>query len=573
MDDLGVVLLSHRARLQRIADVLTSYGLAEWVSRVPDVDDLGILGARLAKAADSGLAGLTKGERLRGALVDLGTTWVKFGQMLSLRPDMVGPAVARELEQLQATVPADPPGVAQSRVESELKAPATDLFAAFDPEPFASGSVAQVHHAQLHDGTPVVVKVLHDGADRVVRDDLDLMTALAGFLQERDEEIALYRPVVLVSEFATMMRSAIDLSQERSNLALFEANFAAEPDVVIPVPFPALCTRRVLTMSEVTGSAITDRASVEATGWDVETLARRATNVYLEMIFRDELYHADPHPGNFLIPDSEHLAILDFGDVGRLSAPRRRQLESLIIAGVARDDESVADIVIEMTTPPPGTDLQALRADIEVWMNRYLLAEVSHLDVAGIISGGVQVIHRHKLVLPSDLALLLRVLLRLQGLGQGLGAEGRLTELMTPYVQQIAVKRFDPRRIGQRAARGARAWERLFEDFPDEIRAILDQVRTGQLAVDFRVRDVDGAVDALIDGLIASASILASAQLIGRRSGPVVAGISLPGLVAAGVGVATWQRLAARRKGHQGVVSRTRRLAGLVTTRPDERRG
>jgi len=131
MDDLGVVLLSHRVRLQRIADVLTRYGLAEWVNRVRDVDDLGILGARLAKSADSGLAGLTKGERLRGALVDLGTTWVKFGQMLSLRPDMLGPAVARELEQLQATVPADPPGVAQSRVESELKAPTTDLFASF----------------------------------------------------------------------------------------------------------------------------------------------------------------------------------------------------------------------------------------------------------------------------------------------------------------------------------------------------------------------------------------------------------------------------------------------------------
>jgi ubiquinone biosynthesis protein len=228
MDDLGVVLLSHRVRLQRIADVLTRYGLAEWVNRVRDVDDLGILGSRLAKAADSDLAGLTKGERLRGALVDLGTTWVKFGQMLSLRPDMVGAAVARELEQLQATVPADPPGVAQSRVESELKAPTTDLFAAFDPEPFASGSVAQVHHAELRDGTPVVVKVLHDGADRVVRDDLDLMTALAGFLQDRDAEMALYR-VALVSEFATMMRSAIDLTQERSNLELFAANFAAEP--------------------------------------------------------------------------------------------------------------------------------------------------------------------------------------------------------------------------------------------------------------------------------------------------------------------------------------------------------
>jgi len=563
MDDLAVVLLSHRVRLQRIADVLYRYGLAEWVNRVRNVDDVGFLGSRVAKAADAGLAGLTEGERLRGALVELGTTSVKFGQMLSLRPDLVGAAVARELEQLQASVPADSPGVAQSRVESELKAPTADVFAAFDPEPFASGSVAQVHHARLPDSTEVVVKVLHAGAEGVVRDDLDLMTALAEFLQNRDEEIALYRPVALVAEFVTMMRSAIDLSQERSNLERFAANFADEPDVVIPVAFPALSTPRVLTMRLLTGSAFTDRASVEATGWDVDTLVRRATNIYLEMIFRDGLYHADPHPGNFLIPDGEHLAILDFGDVGRLSAPRRRQLESLIIAGVARDDESIADILIEMTNPPPGTDLLALRADIDVWMTRYLLGGVSHLDVAGIIGGGMQLIHQHRLALPPDLALLFRVLLRLQGLGQGVATEVRLTELLQPYVEQITVKRFDPRRIAHRAARGARAWERLFEDFPEEIHAILDEIRTGELAVDLRVRDVDGAVDRLVDGLIAAASILASAQLIGRRSGPVLAGVSLPGMVAAGVGVVTWQRLAARRQGHQTVVGRTRRLARL----------
>ena len=310
MDDLAVVLLSHRVRLQRIADVLYRYGLAEWVNRVRNVDDVGFLGSRVAKAADAGLAGLTEGERLRGALVELGTTSVKFGQMLSLRPDLVGAAVARELEQLQASVPADSPGVAQSRVESELKAPTADVFAAFDPEPFASGSVAQVHHARLPDSTEVVVKVLHAGAEGVVRDDLDLMTALAEFLQNRDEEIALYRPVALVAEFVTMMRSAIDLSQERSNLERFAANFADEPDVVIPVAFPALSTPRVLTMSLLTGSAFTDRASVEATGWDVDTLVRRATNIYLEMIFRDGLYHADPHPGNFLIPDGEHLSLI-----------------------------------------------------------------------------------------------------------------------------------------------------------------------------------------------------------------------------------------------------------------------
>jgi ubiquinone biosynthesis protein len=386
---------------------------------------------------------------------------------------------------------------------------------------------------------------------------------LARYLEQRDEEIAQYRPSILVGEFAGMMRSAVDLSQERANLEQFAANFAGEPDVVIPTAYPEVSTRRVLAMSRIQGALFTDRASVAATGWDVDFLVQRATNIYLDMIFRDGLYHADPHPGNFMLPDGEHLAILDFGDVGRVSHQRRDQLETLVIAGVGRDLESLTDMVIELTTPPPGTDLVALRADIDAWMNRYLLAGVAHLDVAGIIDSGMGLMHKHHLVLPADLALLFRVLLRLQGLGQGVGTEVRVTELLRPYVQDAAAKRFDPRRMAHQAARNARGWDRFLGSLPQDMTAILEQVRTGELGVDFRVHDADGVADRLVDGLIASASLLASAQLLSRKAGPTVGGLSVAGLVAAGVGAATWQRLAAQRQGHQSAVSRARRLAGM----------
>jgi ubiquinone biosynthesis protein len=191
--------------------------------------------------------------------------------MLSLRPDVVGEDVAAELAKLQATVPPDPPGVSQATVEGELGGPVGELYGSFEPEPFASGSVAQVHRATLADGTPVAVKVLHDGADVTVGEDLELMRAVAAYLEEADPELAQLRPTVLVDEFAAMMDAAIDLKQELVNLQRFQANFANEPDVVIPTPHPDRSGHKVLTMGMLSGHPFTDRASVEAAGWDVGT--------------------------------------------------------------------------------------------------------------------------------------------------------------------------------------------------------------------------------------------------------------------------------------------------------------
>jgi ubiquinone biosynthesis protein len=500
---------------------------------------------------------------LRNALIELGTTWIKFGQMLSLRPDVVGGDVAAELAKLQATVPADPAGVAQALVESELGGPVAELFGSFEPEPFASGSVAQVHRATTADGTAVAVKVLHQAVERKVLDDLELMQGVAAYLEDEDPELAQLRPTLLVGEFSQMMHDAIDLSQELSNLQRFTANFADEPDVVIPTPFPELSRRRVLTMSMIAGAPFTDRASVEAAGWDVDKLVHRAADVYLEMIFRDSLYHADPHPGNFLLPDGTHMAILDFGDVGRLSSTRRRQLEDMVIAVGTRDVDSLVDVIVDMTTPPQTTDMTELRSSIEAWLNRYLLVGVGHLDITAIMDTGMQLLHDNMLVLPADLALLFRVLLRLQGLGRGVNTDVRVTELLEPYVKKMMAERFDPRRVVRRASRTARGWEHLAASLPGDIDAIVQQIRAGKVGVDFRVHDPEGAVDHLVDGLVAAASVLASAQLISRGTGPRIGSISIPGLITAGVGVLTWQRLVRRRQEHETWVSRAREIGAL----------
>jgi ubiquinone biosynthesis protein len=555
--------MRHRDRLNEVARVLGKYGFAAWVQRGSGLVGAGIAKELVERHVDPEITKMSAGERLRHALIELGTTWIKFGQMLSLRPDVVGDDVAEELAKLQATVPADAPGLAVTLVERELGAPVGELYGLFEPEPFASGSVAQVHRATLADGTAVAVKVLHDGVERRVVEDLELMQGIATYLEHEDAEIAQLRPTLLIAEFSQMMHDAIDLSQEMGNLQRFTINFADEPDIIFPTPYPELSRRRVLTMSMIAGAPFTDRPSVEATGWNVEALVHRAADVYLEMIFRDSLYHADPHPGNFLLPDGTHMAILDFGDVGRLSSMRKRQLENMVIGIGTRDVDSIVDVIVEMTTPPATVDMNELRSDIEAWLNRYLLGGVGHLDMATIMDTGMQLLRDNHLILPADLALLFRVLLRLQGLGRGVDTDVRVTELIEPYVKKMLAERFDPKRVVRHVSRTVRGWDHLAASLPGDIEGILQQIRAGQLGVDFRIHDPDGSVDHLVDGLVASASVLAAAQLISRRTGPTIGSVSLPGLAAAGIGVLTWQRLVRRRREHRTWVSRAREMAAV----------
>jgi len=561
MPGLPAALMRHRARLDEIAAVFAKYGLATWVQRGSGLVSTHVMQGLVDRHVDPDIVAMSDGERFRRALTELGTAWVKFGQMLSLRPDVVGDDVAQELTKLQATVAPDPQGVAQALVERELGAAVTDVFGSFDPEPMASGSVAQVHRATLRDGATVAVKVLHDGIEHRVLADLELMEAIAAYLENEDPGIAQLRPTVIVSEFSQMLHDAIDLSYELQNLQRFTVNFADEPDIVLPTPYPELSRRRVLTMSLVSGAPFADRASVEATGWDVDTLVRRAAEIYLEMIFRDSLYHADPQPGNLLIPDGQHIAILDFGDIGRISSTRRRQLEDLVISAGTNDVDGFIDVIIEITTPPATVDMNKLRSQIDVWMNRYLLIGTGHLDMASIMSTGMQLLHENGLVLPADLSTLFRVMLQLQGLGRELETDVRVTELLQPYMKHMLAERFDPRRLARHAGRTIRGWDRLATSLPGDIEEIVHQIRAGRLAIEFRVHDSDGAVDNLVDGLIAAASVLGSAQLFSRRTGPNVGTISMPGLVAAGVGVLTWQRLVRRRRERKTWVSRAREVA------------
>jgi ubiquinone biosynthesis protein len=289
-----------------------------------------------------------------------------------------------------------------------------------------------------------------------------------------------------------MMRAAIDLLQELGNLQLFTANFADEHDVVIPRPYPELSSTSVLTMSLLTGTKVTGRDSITATGLDVDDLVRRPSNIYLEIVFRDGVYHADPHPGNFLLLDGQHLAISDFGDVGHLSGPRKKQLEALLMALGSRDVDEMTDIVIDITHASADIDTDRLSGQIETWLSRYLSGSVADLDFVAMVNSGMQIMHSNRLSFPSDLGLLFRVLVQLQGLGSSVGANVSLTELLQPYWEQMILDRLNAVSVGRRALRTLRGWERLLATAPTKLRPIIRQLREGSIGVEFRIHDADG---------------------------------------------------------------------------------
>ena len=471
------------------------------------------------------------------------------------------------LTKLQADVPADSAPYAEELVAAQLGRPVAEAFGSFESTAMASGSVAQVHRATLTDGTQVVVKVLHDGVERKVISDLELMRALAVFLESVDDELARYRPSVLVAEFEAMMRAAIDLTAEQANLKRFTANFEDEPDVVIPSYYATLSSAKVLTMERMVGDRLTDGAAVQDLGWVIDDLVDRATGIYLKMIFRDGAYHADPHPGNFLLRPGKEIVVLDFGDVGYLSSSRQEQLETLLIAMTSHDLDDLTDAIVDITDAPADTDLDRLRDDLDRWSSQYGNDELANLDVAGMISSAMALMHTHALSLPSDLATLFRVLLLLQGMAAQLGASNNLGALLEPYVDQMIKKRLDPRALGRQALKSVRNWSDLLRVLPIDLRDLMAHVKDGRVDVDFQLHDPDGRVDQVVDGMIVAAMVIAAGELLSRETRPILGQVSMPGATAVVLGVLSYRRLRGKRDDYVSATSQVTRLMKVARTR------
>ena len=546
-------------RWREIVSVFGRYGVAGWIDRLgPDV-----VKDFLKDPGGAAIARQPFEARLRMALSELGPTFIKLGQFLSTRPDLIGVTLAEELQRLQADVPADPPEVARRILEIEFGASPDEVFDDFHDQPMASASIGQVHRARLKTGEEVVVKIQKAGIQRKVDVDLEILSGLAQ-LAERIPEFENYRPNALAAEFRRVFRHELDFSREARNIRHFARELRGDPTVHIPRCYPELSTSRVLTMEFVEGVKLSDTEQLVEAGVDLDQIARRGANLYMEMIFGKGFYHADPHPGNALVLPGNVIALLDFGMVGRLDERLNENIEEMLLAIATQDAEHMTAIIIRVGSVPANLDRAALSLDVADFISLYASQSLDEFDLSGALNDMTEMIRRYQISLPARVAMLIKVLVTLEGTAKLLSPSFNLTEVMRPYRKRMILKRLSPGRKIRKMRRFYAQLEHLVETLPRGLTEILEQVQSGKFDVHLDHRGLEPSVNRLVLGMLASALFLGSSLLLSREVPPVVGDlwllsripllgkVSVPGAVGIGLSIALGLRLwhAINKSGH-----------------------
>lgn len=540
-------------RWREILSILSKYGLANWVSQ------LGVDFAKDLFKDPTGelLARHTQEARIRLALTELGPTFIKLGQVLSTRADLIGVRLADELQQLQAAAPADPPAVVRATVESELGESIENLFDEFNDAAVASASIGQVHTARLKTGEDVVIKVRHPGIENKIRVDLDILLGLAQ-LANRLPDFQNYRPVATVAEFQRTLLRELDFGREERNMQQFRADFAAQGWVRIPRPYPELTTSRVLTMERLEGIKLTDRGDLEQQSIDLVEVARRCANLYMEMIFNHGFYHADPHPGNLMILDGNVVGLLDYGMTGRVDEQLQEDFEDMLLAIGNRDAAHLTSLITRIGQTPPNLDRASLSLDVADFVSHYTAQRLDEFDLSGALNEMVEMIRRYQIMLPARVAMLIKVLVMLEGTSRLMQPRFNLVEIMAPYQKRMAWRRLSPARQARKFRRFYSEIEHLANVLPRGIVDMVQQMQSGKFDVHLHHRALEPSVNRLVFGMLASALFLGSSLLLSRnvppliRGVPLIEGLSLLGLAGCSVSIMLGLRLfrAINKSGH-----------------------
>ncbi len=372
--------------------------------------------------------------RVRHVLEELGPTFVKLGQVLSTRPDLLPPALEAELSRLQDGAPPEPYAAVVAELTDELGADPGVLFAEFSPTPLAAASIGQVHAARLHDGRDVVVKIRRPGIVPVVTEDLDVLRLLARSAQRVSRSLAeRYDPAGLVDEFATTLMAELDYVAEGHHADRVRTAFAHDESVRVPEIHWDLTTSAVLTMEHIWGMRLWDLAALDAAGVERSALAARFARIFLEMVFEHDFFHADPHPGNFFVEPSGRIGIVDFGMVGEVAPHLRDGLGVVLLAVAGTDPHALTDALLRLGVASARMDIPRLERDLGRFLERYSHVPLGDLAIGPVLMDLMNVIRAHRLRMPRELALLMKTVVMCEGVAAHLDPAFRLPPLLLPY--------------------------------------------------------------------------------------------------------------------------------------------
>lgn len=515
-------------RLSEIAQIATRHGFGYFLRRNRLAELFGLGGDGELEGAPS-----DRGRRLRELLDELGPTFVKFGQLLSTRPDIVPPDIVAELRGLQDDVRPFPFEQVREVVEAELDLTVEQAFLAFDETPLASASIGQVHHAVLPDGREVAVKVQRPAAERQIEADLGLLYQAARLLRERVRALEFVDPEEVVEEFARSIRLELDYGHEARNAETFHRNFAHERGVVVPRVIRPYSTRRLLTLEFLHGTKVSELDLEPLRPDERREIAYRMADTWMTMVFRHGFFHSDPHPANVFVLDSGELGLVDFGQAGKLTEDDMAKLTRLFVDAATENVDAIPRRLRELGVRYPPEREQEFRDELRVLFDRYYGTRLSDVDPLQVIREAFQLIYSLNLKLPSRFVMLDKAIATLASVGQEVYPDFNVFEVAKPYARGLLADRFQPRVVARRARAEALALGAVARQLPYQVSDVLERLRDGTMQVRFENpgldrldEHVDQASNRLSVALVVAAGLVGS-SIIGvfGDQGPQIMGL------------------------------------------------
>ncbi|MCF7953676.1 MAG: hypothetical protein K9K78_06330 [Spirochaetales bacterium] len=539
----------HVNRYIEILRVLVRFGFADIVSQSKIEQFIDLSRKTVFRKTDPSIFSYSRAERIRMVFENLGPAFIKFGQLMSMRGDLIPIEVIQEMEKLQKEVPPFPAEEAKRIVEEELEQNLDDIFTAFEKEPAAAGSIAQVHHAVLKDGSPVVVKVQRPGIKELIRTDVEILHHLAVLIERYIPELRVYSLTRIIEEFSRSIEKELNFQYEVSQIERFRSYYGDLDYLYVPTSYKALTTRRVLVMEYVDGVAISKLDKLKERGLDPKTAAVRGADAVLSQIFDKGFFHADPHAGNILVLENTVICFLDYGMMGKLSPSTKKLITSILIGGVLKDSEFIMRNVLRMCESRGDVNQRKLETDISEIVDQLFFQDLESLDVPSLLQSIMRLFPDNNLILPADLYLLARALLLLQSNGERLDPEFNVSEHVKPYVRKLYRQKLKVSSLLKDMYLSVEEITELLRAFPFEIRDILDKIKNGKMRIEFEHRGLEPAqqtlertFNRLSFAVIVAAILIGSSLIIFSGMPPLWQGypvLGIIGFLAAG-GLGLW---------------------------------
>jgi len=501
---------------------------------------------------------LSRAERLRMALEELGPTYIKLGQILSTRTDLVPVDFIQELSKLQDEVPSFPFSEAKEIVENQFGRPLLEVFEAFDEIPIASASLGQVHRAKLKDGDDVAVKVQRPEIKKTIEVDLEIMLHLATLMERHIEEMALQRPVKIVEEFARALEKELDYTIEASSMERVASQFLEDTTVYIPKVYRELTTCCVLTAEYIDGIKISDIEKLDKAGSDISVITKRGADFLLKQVFENGFFHADLHPGNMFVLPENVICFIDFGMTGSVDHQTRDDFVDLMDNIIHQNESKTTEIILKLTYWDEEPDIRHLEEDVADFMAKHFYKPLKDIKISKLVQELLELASRHYLRIPSSIYLMMRALGIVEGVALMLAPNFDMIAHIEPFIRKIKLERYSPQRIAGDIMRMSAELMQFMQQFPKDTLEIMRLIRQRKITLKFEHQGLENMLathdqisNRISFSIIIAALLIGSALIVIAETPPMIYGISMIGIIgflaAAVMGI--WLLIAILKKG------------------------